>query len=72
MIHVNMTERALVDSKTGAVYRPQCWDALVVYYSYLCSKGHEAMAQQILERVCDGEKVITKMIENMQKHGLTV
>lgn len=70
MIHVNEKEKALVDGNTGEVIRPTCWDTLVPYVSYLKSRGHQQMAQDVLKQVMDGERVITKMIACAQKHDL--
>lgn len=66
-IHINMKEKALI--RKGEVVRPTCWDTLIPYVNYLEGRGHGQMAQQVLERVFKGERVITKMIENAQRHG---
>ena len=70
MILINLKERALVDSVTGDIMRPSCWDSLIPYHSYLVCKNHPGPAQALLQRVFDGEKAITKMIENTQRHNL--
>lgn len=67
MILINLKEKALVNSETGDIVRPTCWDSLIPYHSYLMSKGHPGPAQSMLEKVFTGEKVITKMIELSQK-----
>ena len=67
MILINIKEKALVDSETGDIVRPTCWDSLIPYYSYLVNRSHPGPAQSMLEKVFAGEKVITKMIENHQK-----
>jgi len=69
MIHINQKEKALVDSETGMIVRPSCFDTLIQYHSYLIGRGHPVPAQSLLKQVFNGEKVITKMIENSQKHG---
>ena len=68
MIHINAKERALVNSETGEVIRPSCYDTLVQYISYLEGRSHPRMAQDVLNRVFEGERVISKMVENSQKH----
>lgn len=67
MILINLKEKALVNSETGDVIRPTCWDSLVPYHAYLVGRGHPGPAQSMLEKVFAGEKVITKMIELAQK-----
>lgn len=67
MIRINLKEKALVNSETGDIVRPTCWDTLIPYHSYLVGRGHPGPAQSILEKVFDGEKVISKMTENYQK-----
>lgn len=68
MIHINTKEKVLVDSETGEIIRPSCYDYLVQYHAYLRSRNHHSAAQAVLAEVFKGEKVITKMIENSQKH----
>lgn len=63
MIFVNLKEKCLVDSLTGNIYRPECWETLSAYYAYLVEKGHSDYAQHILQKVIKGEKYISKMIE---------
>lgn len=70
MILINNKEKALVDSLTGDVFRPSCFDTLAMYYSYLEGKGHYYPAQRILHEVIKGEKFISKMIDNAQKHNI--
>lgn len=71
MIHVNIKERALVNSETGEIVRPTCWDDLIAYHLYLISRKHGQAAQSILQEVFRGERVISKMITASQKRGLT-
>ncbi len=66
-ILVNQKERALIDSETGIIVRPACFDTLVPYHSYLVGRGHSTMANEVLKRVFDGEKFISKLIDNYQK-----
>lgn len=70
MIIINNKEKALVDSLTGNIVRPTCFDTLAQYYSYLVSKGHYEPAQRMLQEVVKGENFISKMIDNAQKHNI--
>ena len=69
-IKINTKERALVDTKTAEVLRPNCFDTLAVYHSYLLSRGQTRDADDLLRRVFKGEKVISDMIEQAQLQGL--
>ncbi len=69
MILINFKEKVLVDSVTGDIVKPNCWDDLIPYLSYVKNRGHETMAQHLLEEVFKGEKIITKMIQASQKHS---
>ena len=66
-ILINLKEKCLIDSKTGDIVRPECWDDMVVYYTYLLGSRHHAAAQHLLHDVFDGKKVITKMIMDSQQ-----
>jgi hypothetical protein len=68
MIHINRKERALVNSENGDIIHPTCWDDLLSYHSYLLGRDKPNAAQILLQRVFDGERVISKMIEQSQKH----
>ena len=68
MILLNLKEKALINSETGELVRPLCWDSLAPYYSYLLDRGHPGPAQSMLLQVFGGEKIISKMIECSQKH----
>lgn len=66
-ILINLKEKMLIDSETGDVVRPSCWETLIPYHSYLCGRNHAAMAQNVLRQVFSGERFITKMIDNYQR-----
>jgi hypothetical protein len=68
MIHVNLKEKCLVDGDTGEILRPECFDYLSQYCSFIEERGHKGASQSLLRRVFDGEKVISKMIDFYQKH----
>jgi hypothetical protein len=67
---INLTERGVVDGKTGEVLRPACFDTLSAYHSYLIGSGKKDVADDLLRRLFKGEKVISNMIEQAQKHQL--
>lgn len=67
VIVINLKEKALVDTDTGDIVRPNCWDDLIPYVSYVKNRGHPQLAQSILEEVFKGEKIITKMVTASQK-----
>lgn len=69
-ILINQKEQALIDSTTGDIVRPNCWHDLIPYISYIRDRGHTAKAEEILQRVFEGEKFITKMVEASQKRML--
>ena len=69
-IKINHEEKALVNTKTGAIKRPSCFDFLAGYHSYLVGRGYHDMADDILKRVFKDEKVITDMIEKSQRDAL--
>lgn len=70
MILINNKEKALVDSITGDIFKPTCFDTLAPYYSYLVTKGHQDAGQRMLQEVVKGEKFISKMISSAQKHNI--
>lgn len=70
MIKINLKEKALINCDTAEVLRPHCWDSLIPYHSYLVGRRRFLAAASLLEEVFKGEKVISKMIENSQKHSI--
>jgi len=72
MIKINFKEKALIDCETAEIVRPDCFDTLVAYHSYLVGKKRFAAAEKLLEDVFKGVKVISKMIDNAQKHKLDI
>ena len=55
----------ILDTHTGSVQFPICWQDLNAYYHYLVDTGHIDEAQQLLAESMAGNKPITRMI---QKH----
>lgn len=70
-ILINEKEKALVDGDTGEIMRPNCWFDLIPYIRYVEGRGHPAKAQELLQAVFRGDKIITRMIEASQKRGIT-
>ena len=68
-IFINEKEKCLIDSKTGEIIRPQCYQDLIAYHAYLLSKNRKSCAQSILKDIVAGEKVISKMIFNHDKYN---
>jgi hypothetical protein len=53
------------DTQTGVVQRPECWQDLAAYYSYLVGKGQIAASQKLLAECMAGNKPIKEMLEYM-------
>jgi hypothetical protein len=53
----------ILDSKTGAIQHPVCWQDLVAYYNYLVGLGRNAESQKLLAESIAGKKPITQMLE---------
>lgn len=70
-IKINLEEKALVNTKSGKIVRPSCFDTLAAYHSYLLSSRKYEEADDILKKVFKGEKVISKMIERAQKVSIS-
>lgn len=69
MIKIDIENKTLVNTVTGETLRPECFDYLSTYYAYLTDRKHYQVAEKLLEDVFKGEKVISKMIANAQKHS---
>jgi hypothetical protein len=65
-IKINHKEKALVNCKTGEILHPSCFDDLSLLHNYMVQDGNASGADELLERVFKGEKVITNMIEEAQ------
>ncbi len=60
------SNRVLIfDSQTGAIQRPECWQDLSAYYSYLVGRGQIHESQKLLAECMAGKKPITKMLEHI-------
>ena len=66
-IEINREGKGLVNTETGEIQRPDCFDTLVLYHAYLLTKGYQDRADEILRRVFKGEKVISDMIKQAQE-----
>ena len=73
VIHEGASKGVLVfDSKTGAVQRPECWQDLAAYHSYLVGRGHNYESQKLLAECMAGNKPITKMLMGVVPSELSV
>lgn len=68
IIKFDFKNKRVYDEATGEEFFPSCFIDLCGYVNYIEGRGHHTYAQALLRRVLDGEPVITKMIEQMQKH----
>jgi hypothetical protein len=62
---LNTKEKCIVSTK-GEIMRPSCIEDVISLHAYYLGCGEKDEAQHLLKRVFKGEKVITKMIQNMQ------
>lgn len=67
---IDRERKVLREVSTGKEVTVGCWDDLISYYGYLVNKGHDKYATSILRQVFDGEKFMSKLVENSQKKGL--
>lgn len=70
MIKINQKEKALVNSETGEIFKPTCFDTMSVLHSYYESTRRYVEARTLLEDVFAGEKVISNMAKEVQKYNL--
>jgi hypothetical protein len=52
----------ILDSKTGGMQHPACWQDLAAYYYYLTGRGRIDESQLLLSEIMAGNKPITKML----------
>ncbi len=52
----------IFDSQTGAIQRPECWQDLSAYYSYLLGRRQIDASQKLLAESMAGNKPITNML----------
>lgn len=57
----------ILDSETGLVQYPLCWQDIAAYYNYLVDRGRIDEAQNLLAESMAGHKPITSMVVNMSK-----
>ena len=53
----------ILDSESGTIQHPVCWQDLVAYYNYLVGTGRVDESQKLLAESLAGKKPITKMLE---------
>lgn len=51
----------ILDTLTGNIQYPMCWEDLSAYHHYLVNKGHFDEAQMLLADSMAGNKPITRM-----------
>ena len=52
----------IIDTKTGNIQLPKCWQDLEAFHHYLLNKGMFDEAQQLLEDSMAGKKPISHML----------
>ena len=57
----------IVDTETGAVQYPVCWQDISAYYYYLVNLGRIGEAQNLLAESMAGHKPITSMVVNISQ-----
>jgi len=68
MYHINIEEGAIVNGCNGEIIRPDCFQVLAQYYSYLLNQGEIGLASDLLRDVFNGKMVISNMIEDFRRH----
>lgn len=58
---------AILDTETGSVQYPACWQDISAYYHYLVDLGRLDEAQNLLAESMAGHKPITSMVTSMSK-----
>ncbi len=53
----------IIDTNTGKIQQPQCWQDLSAYHHYLLNKGLIEVSQKLLEDSMAGKKPISKMLQ---------
>lgn len=62
--------KSIVHTGTGERMSPTCFDDLRAYCAYISGKHHDKAVQGILRDVFKGEKVMTKLTQAAQRHGI--
>jgi hypothetical protein len=52
----------ILDSETGVIQYPACWQDLAAYYYYLVERGRMDESQRLLAESMAGNKPITNML----------
>ncbi len=55
----------ILDSETGVIQYPACWQDLAAFYYYLVERGRVEEAQKLLADSMAGSKPITNMLVSM-------
>jgi hypothetical protein len=62
----NDNEVVILDSETGAIQHPRCWQDISAYYAYLMNSGKTAAAQTLLAESMSGSKPITRLVQSFK------
>ena len=57
----------ILDTQTGYIQHPVCWQDISAYYHYLVDKGRLNEAQSLLAESMSGSKPITRMVERIRQ-----
>jgi hypothetical protein len=55
----------IIDTVSGNIQSPKCWQDLEAYHHYLVNKGMLEEAQKLLADSMAGKKPITRMLESV-------
>lgn len=55
----------IIDTKTGNIQLPRCWQDLEAFHHYLVNKGMLEESQQLLADSMAGKKPISRMLGNL-------
>lgn len=68
---LNPETKSIIHDKTGEGFSPSCFEDLRLYCAYISGKKHgKEKVQEILRDVFKGEKVMVKLTEAAQRHGI--
>jgi hypothetical protein len=59
----------VLDTETGAVQYPTCWQDLSAFYHYLVGRGRVDESQTLLAEAMAGNMPITRMLSFMSRGG---
>ena len=62
---------SILDTATGIVQYPACWQDIAAYYHYLVDLGRIEESQNLLAESMAGHKPITNMVASMSRQTPT-